>query len=560
MRLGGAMRSMTTLTVVGLAACGGGGGSDPAGPATPTSVTLTGTAAQGAALPDATVTVKCAGGTGTATTGSDGKYTLTISGATLPCALKVVGTNGATYHSLLSGSTSGTYTANLSPLTELLVAIAAGAEPATYFTDFAAGTAPSAATVAAAIDALKTLTAGIIDLSGVNPISDALIAANGGSAGNALDQNIETLIAALNNAQTTLAEVTTAIVANPSVPDPIKTILSPVATSCSALRSGKYRMINPAETDPNYKYQVITVDAVGLKITESDGNVSTVIADGDCQFTVADAVVTNKVMVSPSGVLVVYSSSTAQPTNPALRGLSLGLPEQSLPISELTGTWNMASFDPATGSPTPGYVGGMAQLSFGAAGQITAISDCLGLNACVADAGPFPALTARTGGGFERIANGVSEAQLFLFKALNGKKVFVIVNESGELLVGSVQEAFNTLPVVGAVTNFKEFTWNGNGSLSDLTDQRVTVTAVDATAKTVTRIRASDGRVDTLGIDKPRDGLRYRAPNSCTFNGIAGNCSQTVQLVLQGMGITFSVSVGTVPTNAFFSISVNKPS
>jgi hypothetical protein len=79
-------------------------------------------------------------------------------------------------------------------------------------------------------------------------------------------------------------------------------------------------------------------------------------------------------------------------------------------------------------------------------------------------------------------------------------------------------------------------------------------------AKTVTRIRTSDGRVDTLGLDKPRDGLRYRAPNSCTFGGVAGNCSQTVQLVLQGMGITFSVSVGTVPTNAFLSISVNKPS
>jgi hypothetical protein len=87
----------------------------------------------------------------------------------------------------------------------------------------------------------------------------------------------------------------------------------------------------------------------------------------------------------------------------------------------------------------------------------------------------------------------------------------------------------------------------------------VTVTATDAVAKTVNRIRTADNRVDTLTFDKPRDGLRYRAPNSCTINGAAVNCVETVQLPLQGMGITLSLSVGTNPSTASYNVSVGRP-
>jgi hypothetical protein len=106
-----------------------------------------------------------------------------------------------------------------------------------------------------------------------------------------------------------------------------------------------------------------------------------------------------------------------------------------------------------------------------------------------------------TGGGFNFIEGGNTNGRAFLFK-----------------------------------TDFREFNLNGNGTISALLDQTVTVTATDATAKTVTRIRASDGRVDPLGYDEPRDGLRYRAANSCTVSGVASNCAGTVQLPLQSLG------------------------
>jgi hypothetical protein len=40
---------------------------------------------------------------------------------------------------------------------------------------------------------------------------------------------------------------------------------------------------------------------------------------------------------------------------------------------------------------------------------------------------------------------------------------------------------------------------------------------------------------------------------------VASNCSETVQLPLQGMGITLSMSVGTTSVGAFYAVSVGKP-
>ena len=77
-----------------------------------------------------------------------------------------------------------------------------------------------------------------------------------------------------------------------------------------------------------------------------------------------------------------------------------------------------------------------------------------------------------------------------------------------------------------------------------------TATAVDPVAKTVTRLQASNNRVDTLTYDKPRDGLRYREGNSCTVGGVlmVPACAETVQLPLLGMRITLSLSTSAQPT------------
>jgi hypothetical protein len=125
--------SVSAMALASLVACGG---SDPA-PAASSSSTLGGTAAVGVPIVAGSVTVTCAGGSAipTTTTGTDGAWTVTISGQTFPCAVQVKqGTvngaaNSAAYHSI--AFTAGTV--NVSPLTDLVVANLAGTSPASWF-------------------------------------------------------------------------------------------------------------------------------------------------------------------------------------------------------------------------------------------------------------------------------------------------------------------------------------------------------------------------------------------------------------------------------------------
>jgi hypothetical protein len=109
-----------------LAACGG--GSTETVTTTPV-VTISGTAATGAALGGATVTVTCKSGTGTATADANGKYTVSVQG-TGPCVLTAT-SNGVTYSSI----TPGSGTVNIDPLTTMLtnyLAQQAGVSPTAF--------------------------------------------------------------------------------------------------------------------------------------------------------------------------------------------------------------------------------------------------------------------------------------------------------------------------------------------------------------------------------------------------------------------------------------------
>ena len=539
----------TTCAALVLAGCGGGGSGSPAAPST---MTIAGTAAKGAALPGATVSIKCAAGSGTATTAADGKYTLTLTGASLPCALRVVGTDASVFHSVVAGTgTTGTFVANITPLTELLVATATGASPGTFFDGFGSGTVLSTGSLAQAIDYLKTAVAGVADLSGLNPVTDALV------AGNALDQTIDAVVASFATSGVTLAQVTAAILANPTGPTVVTASLAPVASTCAWLKSGRYRMISPQDTDPKWRTHVLQVNATGLTVTDQDGVTEPVTSDGECQFSVDESDAIHKVMVSSGGILLIHSQSKTVATD---RSLTIGMPEQTLPVAEFAGTWNVASWDPHSGIATPGYVPQSQEVTLDATGQITAASECLGLAACSAGAGPFPRLTANVAaGGFDLIENGSSNARVFMFKTVSGKAVVVFLDNEGQFFIATRKASLGALPAVGTVSNFRQVIWNGNGTIAALAEDTTTVTAIDAVAGTTTRLLASNNRVDMLTYDTPRNGLRYRAPNSCTINGATNNCAEVVQLPLQGMGITLTMSVGSNPATAFYQVTVGKP-
>ena len=355
--------ALSLATMAALAACGGGGGVSETASAPPTnssvtvtqppvepvaaaSITVSGTAAQGAALVGATVNVKCAVGIGTATTGGDGKYTVMITGASLPCVLKVAGTDGTTFHSLIAGSgTTGTFAANLSPFTELIVARAAAGTPADLFSNFdsAAQTKISTAVLDTAVAAVIATFQGVIDLNGVNPIKDNLV------VGNSLDKKLDELKALLTAARTTLAELTSAVVASGDTPASVRTILKPAAASCKGLRSGAYVAIAPVENKlgaPSVGW--IEIDAPKLRITFTAGSVSksfTLNDDGGCAYTIPDDGTSSaKILVSSSGLSVSRETSTA--------GVNIGqswvsdifIPVQEIPLSSLAGKWNVLEY------------------------------------------------------------------------------------------------------------------------------------------------------------------------------------------------------------------------
>lgn len=98
-----------------LVACGGGGGGGT--PPGATAQTISGTAAAGAPLISASITVKDAvGATKSGATGSDGKYSIDVTGLTPPFLLKVV--SGA---NTLYSVASAAGTTNIHPFTDLII-------------------------------------------------------------------------------------------------------------------------------------------------------------------------------------------------------------------------------------------------------------------------------------------------------------------------------------------------------------------------------------------------------------------------------------------------------
>ena len=550
---------LASAATLALAACGGGSGGADSGTPVVAALTLSGTAATGAAIANAPVSAKCGTGTGTATTAANGSYTIAITGGALPCVIEVRPTAGGALRSVADGSGGGSDSINITPLTELVAARMAGGSPADLFANFdaAAQAKVTPAAVSAAIAAIVSALQGVVDLTGVNPMRDALVAASGSTAGNPLDQKLDALQLALASAQTTLAEVITAVISSGSSTAPVATLLHPAAASCAGFRSGKYRVINPHEVghDAAYVSHLITVDAAALKVSDDLDATRTQIAitpvtGSACKFTLPDDFGSSTVLVSRSGLAVVLSaSSTGQART------SIVVPEQSLPLSELAGTWNHLDYDRA--SATAAFAPGSGVATIDAAGAITAHTECTGLNTCSVNAPPFESFTVNTGGGFN-IGTGSAAARAFAFKTGTGKvSMFIIDPATGAFTVATKQAALS-LPAIGDITKFYDFSVNGSGVASTLTDSTTTVKSVDAVAGSFTRERASDGRIDGFTINTPRAGVRYRAAGrSPITTGGSVNFAEILVLPLADTGVTVNTSVAS--TQNFFGVSVGHP-
>ena len=192
------------LGVIGLSACGGGDSSSPA----VATATVSGTAATGAAIAGGSVSMNCvSGATGIATTAADGSYSLSVSGITFPCVARASYGTSDKLHTYVSAAG----TANITPVTELLVANLTGGSALDAFDKFDATKAKAltAVQVTAAIAAVKaylvTLGVSVTDFP-ADPIGVKLTAKAGTVSGDKFDAVLDDLQAKLKAGSKKLAD------------------------------------------------------------------------------------------------------------------------------------------------------------------------------------------------------------------------------------------------------------------------------------------------------------------------------------------------------------------
>jgi hypothetical protein len=235
---------LVMFAAISLFGCGGGGGGG--GASTASSTAISGTAATGAAIAGGTVDFVCANGTtGTTVTADDGTYTMNLTGATLPCAVRV--TVPTTQQKLYSLVESGATTANVTPLSHILSTVIFGANPDTVFTSFSTYSSLVTTTNIAAADAkVKAALASIgINVANYDLLKTSFTATNGSTNGDALDQKLDQLVHTLALAEKSLTQIGTALAAanTNTVTSVTATAIGPAASAlddCPYVRGGKY--------------------------------------------------------------------------------------------------------------------------------------------------------------------------------------------------------------------------------------------------------------------------------------------------------------------------------
>jgi len=587
----------TAMTSVGLlAACGGSPSDSPApapAPSTPASITLTGVVAKGAALAGATVTTKCATGAGTATSNGTGGYSITITGGVLPCVLEATSSDAATVlHSVATATAGSTAaTANITTLTELLVAELTGQIPTAYMAGVSTAslaTTVTAATVSTAqAGVVSTLTAAGIDTSAIgNMVSGPLVAASTGTTGNAYDLVLDNLSAALTTSGTSLSQLVATVAA--SSPEAAGTstdaadlspalLFKPQASNCAALRSADYRLLKIAPSLTTGAADAVTAavtmsfDATTLTATFGPGDTLTLTAAGDCQYTTPDG---GDVVVSPSGVIVARNLVGVDDDTTSDGGkvrMLIAVPVQSIAVAELEGDWNLLSWDFESAGVQAPNAGVIQVNASGAMTSSKCFADALNTAAasCTPEPAPLPVFSAHAEGGFTLASNNPSDvwsSRFFAYKAGNGALMLVGLDAQGELSIGTKVQMLSLPPVARVTTS-----WNIAITSAAATDALSTTTNTITGANTDTGIVTRDSQNGTssftvpqqMAYNTPRAGLLRRTPETVmASDGSSATVREGYFLSIPGVGLTAYVlpdNIAGAGNNARFGMSVNQP-
>jgi hypothetical protein len=551
---------LSTALAGALTACGG-GGSDSSGASR--KLALTGTAATGgAAIAARPVEARCATGTGSTTSASDGKFALDVTDGALPCALRVTATDGSVLHSVATGS-GDSAVANINPATHLVVAALTGADPATLYDNFSSTTA-SAVTAAGATAAVTSVAATLqpagIDLTAIgNVLTADLVASNGGTAGNAYGQALDALAAAQASSGTTLSQLaqtvanTTAVVAvapsgTPSLPADL--LLKPAASNCSALRSGRYRIvIAQVATAGNFSTGTFDLNAATLGYVADDGKTGTMVAAGTCRYTLDGG--NSQLVVSQAGVIVLRTQESG------VMRIGIGFPEQAHTVAELEGTWNSLGME---GNGTA-YRANASTVTFNGSGVSTAISYCADVKTCTAVTTTTIARSVNSSGGFDNTySDGNDGDRFFAYRAGGGEWMLVDIAGGGHFGI-STRQRTNALPTVGAATSFWNFDVNSQLQVpSAPSSGGNTITSVNDATGTFTRDNITSGtttRPESLQANSPRPGytLRNAATGVINSAGATVNVPEFISLSFRGMGL----SAASLTASGVYALSIVQP-
>jgi len=547
--------NMVSATLISLAAagalvaCGGGDDGDSAAatpsPVAPASLTLSGTAAVGIPVAGQTVSVRCSSGGASAVTEPDGSYSVVVPSGAWPCVAQVTAASGTVLTTVASGSGTSAI-ANLTPATELIVALLVGTDPEAFFQTF--DNALLAAITAESITAAQQRMVSIMAAAGVDFTAVGDLLASGFTA--SYDAALVALDTQLTASGTTLGTLSASIAAasSPSsVSVSASLLLQPSASSCGALRSATYRILTPTNGAPlSAQSSLISLNAATLAATHSDQSTGTWVPNGACRFTEQHGNYSADITVTQAGVLAArYTTDGVTFRN------YLGFPEQTHAVGELAGTWNVLGMTRVSSAT---YVGSAGTLTYDSNGALTAATNCQNnatwaIDVCAAVSGTLLTgvvpLAADASGGFD-LTNPNSLAvtgRLFVFEPGSGDLMMASVTDKGELFVSAAIKSV-ALPALGFVSS----SWNLDNIESFVSASPVyvtssTVSSVDSAAGSWTRARIAVGGTathpETLFANSPRTGFTHRPSVTVSdSNGALVTVNEFTSMSVPGTGFS----------------------
>ena len=567
-----------------LSACGSGSSEAPAASDAPADLIVAGSAATGAAMPKASIAIRCAAGTGSATTSVDGSYSATIRGGQLPCAIRAISEDGSlTLHSALEGTGSGAVTANVTPMSELIVAQAQGTSAALMFDQFEDNKIKlTPAALAEAKSRVKEALASIVDLSGTDPIKDVLVPAVEGKSGNDLDQKLDALRDRLVEAGMKIQELGDVLTANAddTARHVVGSTVARRSLACKSVRSGTYRLILAGRSSAVSEFDL---DASSLMVT----------AAGVTEQWTADACT----LSSPSGMKLVFGAQGLGAVRASDNSVGVVMPKQNLGLGFVAGSWSWVRRHVETAATssagvsnlvvkasTGGSTGGgfsvpvspvivpvvvpassvsWGETRFSAAGDTLASTQCDSaacLSLPVAELKTLAKMTRASDGGFIA-ADG---ARLYVFRAAGGASVMVrlaaVGGDSADLSIGRRGPALG-VPRVGSSFTLTGLSISSLGAVSsDFTSESYTIKANDRRDRTFSRLRSSDCQVDSWTLRRPFAQMIERVA------GTSASCADTSPTALalsdvkaiSDQGLGFSASVSPSQRSMMFTVTAPK--